>query len=93
MTSHFHSEGTQRGLWNAFPEVDEAIDAAMSSIDPAKRRELFAKAIKISADAYVSLVMGQVPLMAGLGPRVDIDFPMPAPFIAMFADRFQHKEE
>ena len=56
-------------------EMDSYIDGAFNELDPKKRFELTAKAIKMATDSYLTLSIGGVPTLAALGPRVDITYP------------------
>lgn len=86
-----------RGVWNllanAMPRVNPLYDAALSETDQAKRKELIAELIKIDVDSLTMLTLGAVPAVAGLGPRVDVDFPMPSFGIPMYADRFKPRKQ
>ncbi len=60
--------------------------------DYAKRYEMVAKAIRMDMDAMVLSVIGTVPAMAGLGPSVDIEFPVGALSIAMYTEFAKHRK-
>lgn len=88
----FHSGGSNVLLGKTNPDLDKLIDAAMSEMDTAKRKDLLAKIIPIAAEAYASLPIAYAPTLSALGPRVDINFPFPAPAIAIYADIAKHKK-
>ncbi len=88
----FHTRGSDSLLGPAYPEVDKLIDAALTEMDAAKRKEYLAKVIETTINAYAALVIAEVPSMVGVGPNVDITFPKPSPAIAMFADLAKHKK-
>lgn len=79
-------------LGKTSPEMDKLIVDAYVETDPNKRKEILAKAIKIGIDAYVSLPIGQSPVIVASGPRVSIDLPKPAVSVTAFADIAQHRQ-
>ncbi|MBI4304091.1 MAG: ABC transporter substrate-binding protein [Chloroflexi bacterium] len=90
--SRFHSGGTWSALGKAFPEVDTLIDKYLGEVDPVKRKEMLAKVIKTTTDTYTVLGIGDVPAMAALGPRVDMDFPSWARGTPQFIEYAKHRK-
>ncbi len=94
LTIPFHSKlRTYALLDKSMPELDSLIDAANVETDTAKRRDLIAKAIKMSAETFTAIPIGGVPGLAVLGPRVSIEFPALAQAIALYADIAKHKNQ
>ncbi len=75
----------------AMPELDKLLNDAIVEIDIQKRKELLAKAIKISADSYTALMIGTAPGLGIIGSQVDIEFPKPAQAIALWVEFAKHR--
>ncbi|MBM2825445.1 MAG: hypothetical protein HW402_1109 [Dehalococcoidales bacterium] len=81
----------QRGLFSrAMPEMDKLIMDASTETDTEKRRELLAKGLKITTDSYTALMLGEVPYMCIMGPRVDITLPSPGFRLPLHAALAKH---
>jgi peptide/nickel transport system substrate-binding protein len=80
----------QAGL--AFPEVNTLFDHAAGEMDQTKRQGEMNQIVKTIADAYVTLMISQVPSMAGIGPRVDINYPNPTDALPMFVEYAKHRQ-
>ncbi|MBM2825211.1 MAG: hypothetical protein HW402_875 [Dehalococcoidales bacterium] len=92
LTYGLHSGGSFAMVGRAMPELDKLIDSAMTEMDPIKRKGLLDQAIKIASDSYVTLMLGIVPDMYALGPRVDIAFPTPCFASSEAAEIAKHKK-
>ncbi len=88
----FHSNGNLSLFNRAFPEVDKLIDDSMSETDASKRKEILAKVLKTVMDSYVYLVIGLVPSMTAVGPRVDINFGKGGLLIGFYYDVAKHRQ-
>ncbi len=74
------------------PEIESLIAAGMAEPNEAKRFEINAKVLQLVLDTWSVLVIGTVPQMAALGPRVDLDFPAGALTISGYAEIAKHKQ-
>lgn len=92
LSPFFSSGGSSALLGKSHPEVDSFISGALTEPNDAKRTDLTAKAVRASLDAYVTIVIGGVPSMVGLGPRVDIAFPTGAMGISQFVEIAKHRQ-
>ncbi|MBI4303854.1 MAG: hypothetical protein HY665_05905 [Chloroflexi bacterium] len=55
---------------------------------------MLAKVIKTTAVAYTNLMIGQVPSMIGIGPRVDLELPKPtAVAVGIYFELAKHRKE
>ena len=77
----------------AMPELDKQIDAVQSETDAAKRKEMLPQIIKTGAESYTELSIALVPVMAAMGPNVDIGIstPLPSPYMPTFSAWFKHR--
>jgi ABC-type transport system substrate-binding protein len=75
------------------PELDKLLESLSTEVDPTKRKEVLEKIIPITFDSWTTLMIGTVPLMCGLGPKVDITFQEPAKGLPLFADVAKHKNQ
>ncbi len=89
----FDSKGRSALVGKAMPELDQLTLDAFSERDPKKRKEMLSKATKMATDSYTALVICTVPSMVALGPRVDINFPNPAPVLGYFLDIAKHRKQ
>ncbi len=87
----YGTQGVLGILNTAFPNVEKQINGAFTEMDPAKRKDMLAQAIKEATDTYVCLGLALVPTLVGLGPRLDIDFPKGARGIG-FLEFAKHRE-
>ncbi|MBI2958508.1 MAG: ABC transporter substrate-binding protein [Chloroflexi bacterium] len=94
LKSHFYGKSGTNLVGEAFPEFDKLIDEVFSEMDPAKRKELFGRAVKIATDAYTSLMISRYPSVAALSPAVLFDLPTPpsTQALAPYAAYFKHKK-
>jgi peptide/nickel transport system substrate-binding protein len=76
----------------AMPDLDNLITLAGQEMDPTKKADLISKAIQISFDTWTTLMIGRVPNMVAMGPRVNITFPKPSDSLPMCANLFKHKK-
>ncbi len=79
-------------LGNSMPELDALMDASAKEMDPAKRKDMVARAMKMIMDTYTCLVIVSAPDMCALGPRVDLDFPSSSPYMNINLERAQHRQ-
>jgi hypothetical protein len=75
------------------PELESLIDAGLSEPNLAKRLEINAKALQMAMDTQLFAVIGMVPKMAVLGPRVDIDLPVGVQWIHGYLDIVKHRTQ
>ncbi|MBM2825837.1 MAG: hypothetical protein HW402_1501 [Dehalococcoidales bacterium] len=75
LVANFHSKGGMFLLGTARPDVDKLIDDAQSDVNPAKRKELLAQAIKEIVDSYTHLPISSMPVLVAVAPRVDLYIP------------------
>lgn len=77
----------------SLPGMDELIDSSWSEISAKKRSEILAKAIKMAADSRLVLMIGGVPGVYAIGPRIDVKLPQPAlESIVFYVARMKHKK-
>jgi len=74
------------------PELDSLLAAAISEPNEAKRLETNAKILRLVMDSRLIDVIGTVPVVAGLGTSVDIDFPPGALSIPRHAEIAKHRK-
>ncbi len=89
----FSSTGSFVLLGRAFPELETMLDSALAELDPVKRKGLIDKAIKLTADAYVTLMICGMPQLVAYGPWVEFELPPPptvSPF-GYYIDTGKHK--
>ncbi|MBI2986876.1 MAG: ABC transporter substrate-binding protein [Deltaproteobacteria bacterium] len=93
----FASTGSKHLLGKAvgkgMPEFDRLVYSAFGEKDPMKRKEILDTAIKMATDSYTFLSIASVPVMAVLGPRVDINFPTGARLIGFYLDMAKHRKQ
>ena len=73
-------------------QIQTLSTAALTELNAAKRKDLLNQAIRIGMDTYTVAVVGTAPQLVGLGPRVDIAFPIGAEAIAMYAELAKHRK-
>ncbi len=79
-------------LDTANPRMEDLLNGILTGTDLEKRKEMLKEAVQIAFDSYTSLMLAQAPMMAGLGPKVDIDFPPKAALaIGLFAEIAKHR--
>ncbi|MBI4303434.1 MAG: ABC transporter substrate-binding protein [Chloroflexi bacterium] len=88
----FYGQGVNNLVSNKMPELDKLIDGTLSEMNPAKRKEMVEKAIKMATESYTVLVIGTVPEVVALGPRVDISFPEPSSALSIYLDIAKHRK-
>jgi peptide/nickel transport system substrate-binding protein len=89
----FHSTmGNYTMVGKAMPELDKLLEQTSSEIDSTKRKALIEKAFQIEFDSWTTLMIGAVPYMTAVGPRVDITFTKPAGDLPWFAASAKHKK-
>ncbi len=91
LQTYFQSKGAFNLLTGGIAEMDKLIDDAFVETNDAKRREIIAKATKLAIDSYVSAVIGTVPTIAAMGPKVDFEFPTGALSIPKYAETAKHR--
>ncbi|MFC2025444.1 ABC transporter substrate-binding protein [Chloroflexota bacterium] len=89
---YYWSKGTRDLIQGGVPELDSMVEAALIEPSNVKRREIIAKALHLAMDSRVCSVIGTVPKMAGLGPRVDIDFPTTSRSILQYVETAKHRK-
>lgn len=92
LVTGFHSNGTVSLVGRAMPELDKLIDALWIEPDAAKRKEMLAKATKMIIDAYVALVIADVPVFGATSPKLDIQFNKPTEAMPIYAWKVKHKK-
>ncbi len=95
LTSRFHSSGSPYLLTGApfAAELDSLIMDSLSQPSVAKRSEMEAKALRLVVDSRVAPVIGRVPGMVGLGPRVDIEFPSESISVPLHVEDAKHRTQ
>lgn len=91
-SSGYHTTGSHALFSKAKPDIEKAIDDAMTETDAAKRRKILEPAIKTAANSYTALMIASVPAMVALEPRLGIDFPNGANFISYVVDTAKHRK-
>ncbi len=77
----------------SIPGLDELIAASWGENDAKKRSEVLAKAIKLAADSHLAIMVGGVPGLYGISPKIDIRLPKPAlESIVFYAEKMKHKK-
>lgn len=92
LTAPFLSTGSFNLTQKAIPGLEDLISGSLTQTDTGKRKDMIAKAIQLSMDSHVVSVIGTVPAMVGLGPRVDINFPGDAGSLVQYADIAKHRK-
>lgn len=77
MYGAFHSLGHTGLFGKGLPEVDTLLDSFASEINPAKRKDIQDKLLKLTTDAYVAQLICSSPALVALGPGVDLNIPQP----------------
>lgn len=96
LTSRFWSQGSYdliSGNIGQNPELESLVAAAFAEPNEAKRREMVARGLRMAMDTRVVAVIGTVPIVAALGPDVDIALPPGAHSIAEHADIAKHRKQ
>ena len=74
------------------PELESLAGSALVEPNEAKRFEMIAKVLQLGMDTYVYPVIGSVPAIAALGPRLDMDFPVGALSIPRYIEYAKHRK-
>ncbi len=88
----YHSAGTFALLAKTIPELDKLIDGAYTETNDTKRKEMLASVIQQGTDTYTIINIASVPVVAALGPRIQIDFPIPTRAVGLGADIARHRK-
>ncbi len=84
--------GTFAGFSGTRSDLDKLIQGAYSEGDNTKRAEMLAKVIMEGSGSFQYIPMVDVPAIAALGPKVDIEFDVPAVGIGQGVDIARHRQ-
>ena len=92
ITTYLGSGSTWDMNQGGIAELDSLLIASLSEMNETKRRETTAKMLQLVMDSHLLVSIGTVPLLAGLGPRLDIDFPTGALSIPQYLEIAKHRK-
>lgn len=90
LVTSFHSAGTTALVGTAMPELDKLIDSLYTTPDAAQRKANLDKALKMVTDAYVALVIADVPVLGATSTKIDISFNKPTMAMPIYANLVKH---
>jgi peptide/nickel transport system substrate-binding protein len=88
----YQSTGTFALLGTTNPDIDKLINDSYTEMDSNKRTEMLAKVIKAGSDTYTALALASAPVVCALGPKVDINFPIPTWAVGLGVDIATHRK-